>query len=381
MAMKTTTTLAIAALSLLPLAGVAQAEPAHISNAEMAAACAVPANRDINVTRTVYVGVRRGVSAKVMLAGFEAGWVESHMNNLNCGDRDSLGVFQQRPSQGWGTPEQILNVDYAANAFFAEAQRVEPKYPNLSAGLLADKVQRSCCPARYDQAEAKARQMLDEVSGFVVYGDIGTKWRAMGAENSVVGRPTNNESAGAYNGRWQRFERGHIYWTAATNAHPVYGEILTKFMNSGDEHRWGYPVNDESPGASGGRWQKFQNANFYWISSTSAFPVFGEILINFMNNGDEHRWGYPLNEESVGANGGRWQKFQNGIWYWSARTSAYPVYGDILKKFGTTGDEHTHGYPVEAEKEWAGEAGGRTQKFENSTFYWTPAKGAWSVNN
>ncbi|MGW6935281.1 LGFP repeat-containing protein [Lentzea sp. NPDC054927] len=379
--MKTTTTVAIAVLSLLPLAGVSQAEPAHVSNAEMQAACAVPANRDLNVTRIVHnVGVRRGVSAKVMLAGFEAGWVESHMNNLNCGDRDSLGVFQQRPSQGWGTPEQIMNVDYAADRFFAEAQRVEPKYPNLSAGLLADKVQRSCCPARYDQAEAKARQMLDEVR-ISVYGDIGVKWRAMGAENSVVGAPISNEQPGAPGGRWQGFQRGNIYWTPALNAHPVYGEILTKFMNTGDEHRWGYPVNDEQPGAPGGRWQKFQNANFYWTSSTGAFPVFGEILTNFMNNGDEHRWGYPLMEEAVGANNGRWQKFQNGIWYWSARTSAYPVYGDILQKFGTTGDEHTHGYPKEAEKDWTGEPGGRMQTFENSTFYWTPAKGAWSVGN
>ncbi|WP_157527910.1 LGFP repeat-containing protein [Nocardia sp. NRRL S-836] len=373
--------LTIAALSLLPLAGVAQAEPVHISNAEMIAACAVPSNRDLNVTRIVHdVGLRRGVSAKVMLAGFEAGWVESHMNNLSCGDRDSLGVFQQRPSQGWGTPEQIMNVDHAADRFFAEAQRVEPKYPSLSAGLLADKVQRSCCPARYDQAEAKARQMLDEVR-ISVYGDIGVKWRAMGAENSVVGAPVNNEADGAPGGRWQGFQRGNIYWTPALNAHPVYGDILTRFMNTGDEHRWGYPVNDESPGAGGGRWQGFQVANFYWTAATGAFPVYGDILTSFMNAGDEHRWGYPLMEEAAGANGGRYQKFQNGVWYWSARTNAYPVYGDILTKFAATGDEHTHGYPKEAEKEWTGEAGGRMQVFEGSTFYWTAAKGAWSVRN
>src|SRR3954462_15436326 len=74
-------------------------------------ACAVPSNRDLKVTRTVYqVGVGLGVSPKVMLAGFEAGWVESHMNNLSCGDADSLGVFQQRSSQGWGTAAEILDV-------------------------------------------------------------------------------------------------------------------------------------------------------------------------------------------------------------------------------------------------------------------------------
>jgi hypothetical protein len=54
--------------------------------------CHVPPTHDLEVTKTVYtVGLRLGVSDKVMLAGFEAGWVESHMNNLRCGDRDSLG--------------------------------------------------------------------------------------------------------------------------------------------------------------------------------------------------------------------------------------------------------------------------------------------------
>ncbi|MGI5183554.1 hypothetical protein ACQEVZ_45590 [Dactylosporangium sp. CA-152071] len=57
--------------------------------------------------RVVYqVGLNRGVSESVMLAGFEAGWIESHMNDLPCGDKDALDGFQQRPSFGWGTPER-----------------------------------------------------------------------------------------------------------------------------------------------------------------------------------------------------------------------------------------------------------------------------------
>jgi hypothetical protein len=126
----------------------------------------IPPDRDLAVTQTVYqVGTSMGASPKVMLAGFEAGWVESHMNNLPCGDQDSLGVFQQRPSQGWGTPEQIMDVNYAATQFFTQAIHNEPLYPELSAGLLAQTVQRSCCPERYDEAEGKANEMLAEVSG------------------------------------------------------------------------------------------------------------------------------------------------------------------------------------------------------------------------
>jgi hypothetical protein len=126
----------------------------------------IPADRDLAVTQTVHqVGVSMGASDKVMLAGFEAGWVESHMNNLPCGDADSLGVFQQRPSQGWGTPEQIMDVNYASTAFFTQAIANEPQFPDLTAGQLAQTVQRSCCPERYDQAEGKAREMLAEVGG------------------------------------------------------------------------------------------------------------------------------------------------------------------------------------------------------------------------
>jgi FG-GAP-like repeat len=151
-------------------AGAAPADPLtpvagdHVPLSVSPLACpSIPANHDPNVIRVVYqVGLERHVSDKVMLAAFEAGWVESHMNNLPCGDKDSLGVFQQRPSQGWGTPEQIMNVTYATTQFLIQAQANEPRFPHYTAGQLAQSVQRSCCGERYDQAEAKARAMIDE---------------------------------------------------------------------------------------------------------------------------------------------------------------------------------------------------------------------------
>ncbi|MFI7672892.1 hypothetical protein [Actinophytocola sp. NPDC049390] len=158
------------ALAAATIGGVAAANPApgdHVPATIDPAECeSIPPDRDLAVTTTVHdVGVSMGASEKVMLAGFEAGWVESHMNNLPCGDKDSLGVFQQRPSQGWGTPEQIMDVTYAATQFFTQAIHNEPLYPDYTAGLLAQSVQRSCCPERYDQAEGKALEMLAEVRG------------------------------------------------------------------------------------------------------------------------------------------------------------------------------------------------------------------------
>ncbi|MGW2182818.1 peptidoglycan-binding domain-containing protein [Streptomyces sp. NPDC001732] len=124
--------------------------------------CTVPDEPDPEVLKVVYrTGVELGVSDRVLLAGFEAGVVESNMNNLDCGDRDSLGVFQQRPSQGWGTPEQIMDVSYASNAFFTPAIRVAADNPDLSAGQVAQTVQVSAYPDRYDAVEGTARELIE----------------------------------------------------------------------------------------------------------------------------------------------------------------------------------------------------------------------------
>ena len=185
--------LRLALVFLLLTAGTAHALPVNLS-------CRVPGVHDADVIRVVHaVGLSRGVSDKVMLAGFEAGWVESHMNNLDCGDGDSLGVFQQRPSMGWGAPEQIMDVSYAAGRFFEYAVRVDR--PDLSAGRLADAVQRSCCPERYDQAEARAGSMLrqawqggPEVAAGGVYvvedGDVRADGARLSTSGVFVGRPS-----------------------------------------------------------------------------------------------------------------------------------------------------------------------------------------------
>ncbi|MFI7075646.1 hypothetical protein ACIBM6_35795, partial [Micromonospora sediminicola] len=117
--------------------------------------------------RVVYdVGTSRGVSDKVLLAAFEAGWVESHMNNLDCGDRDSLGVFQQRPSSGWCDPASLcMDVTHASNRFYAKAEDLEPGCGSCTAGQLAQRVQLSAFPDRYDEAEPKARELIAEARG------------------------------------------------------------------------------------------------------------------------------------------------------------------------------------------------------------------------
>ena len=185
--------LRLALVFLLLTAGTAEALPLNVS-------CRVPGVHDAEVIRVVHaVGLSLGVSDKVMLAGFEAGWVESHMNNLDCGDADSLGVFQQRPSMGWGTPSEIMDVSYAARRFFEYAVRVDR--PELTAGLLADEVQRSCCPERYDLALPRASfllrqawqggpEVVDGVTYVVEDGDVWVDRTRLSTSGSFVGRPS-----------------------------------------------------------------------------------------------------------------------------------------------------------------------------------------------
>ncbi|AXK33838.1 hypothetical protein DVA86_15395 [Streptomyces armeniacus] len=162
--------LVLGSLSVTAYAGGSDPQPSpsasaqdsrHKSNAELLAACEVPPEHDPAIINTVHqVALDHQVTPKVMLAAFEAGWVESHMHNLNCGDRDSLGVFQQRPSAGWGTPEQILDPVYATTKFLEQAIPNDRNNPGFTAGQLAQSVQRSAYPERYDQSEAKARELI-----------------------------------------------------------------------------------------------------------------------------------------------------------------------------------------------------------------------------
>ncbi|KDQ07261.1 hypothetical protein BOTBODRAFT_149298 [Botryobasidium botryosum FD-172 SS1] len=126
----------------------------------------IPDHPDMNVAKQVYaVAETRHLDERELLATFETAYVESHVNNLNCGDADSLGVFQQRPSQGWGTPKQIMDVAHATNSYINVLIPNAKKYPKYTAGQLAQSVQGSQFPTRYDQAEKIAKDIIKKVRG------------------------------------------------------------------------------------------------------------------------------------------------------------------------------------------------------------------------
>jgi len=124
----------------------------------------IPDDVDPDVLKTIYqTAISRNASDRVLLATFETCYVESHCNDLDCGDQDSVGVFQQRTSQGWGTVDQIMNVTYSTNKFLDQCIQVDSQQDaSVSAGAIAQMVQQSDFPDRYEQEKSMGQQLLDK---------------------------------------------------------------------------------------------------------------------------------------------------------------------------------------------------------------------------
>jgi hypothetical protein len=96
------------------------------------------------------VAARHRLPAQAVTIAYAAALQESHMHDLGYGDLDSVGVFQQRPSQGWGSPGELEDPVYASTKFFAALVRV-PHYTRLPVDVAAQDVQRSADGSAYEQ--------------------------------------------------------------------------------------------------------------------------------------------------------------------------------------------------------------------------------------
>ena len=127
------------------------------------------------VDTVIAVGRSLHVPDEGIVVALATGLVESGLHNLDHGDRDSLGVFQQRPSSGWGTPGQITNVTASTRAFYGRADHTTnpglldiPGWQHMAVGDAAQAVQRSAFPGAYADREGEARALL---SGAITHDD------------------------------------------------------------------------------------------------------------------------------------------------------------------------------------------------------------------
>ncbi|WP_189451587.1 hypothetical protein [Streptomyces abikoensis] len=118
----------------------------------------------VNAATISAVGSSRGLPERAVTIALATAMQESGLRNIHHGDRDSLGLFQQRPTQGWGTAAQITDPVYAAGKFYDHLVEV-PGYSRLPLTVAAQKVQRSGFPQAYAKHEPDASLLSSGLTG------------------------------------------------------------------------------------------------------------------------------------------------------------------------------------------------------------------------
>lgn len=168
--------MAVAALVLVAGTAVAGFQLAHLQVArpfQPPDGCVVTAlgqsvslepEQAVNATTIAAVAARRGLPPHAVTIALAAALQESKLVNLPAGDRDSIGLFQQRPSQGWGRPDQIRDPRYAAARFYARLVQVQG-WATIPVAVAAQQVQRSADGSAYAYWETAARSLAEGLTG------------------------------------------------------------------------------------------------------------------------------------------------------------------------------------------------------------------------
>ncbi|MCO5969913.1 MULTISPECIES: hypothetical protein [Actinoallomurus] len=117
-----------------------------------------------NAATIAGVGLRMGVPDHAVSVAIATALQESQLVNLSSGDRDSAGLFQQRPSEGWGTYSQVVDPVHASTAFY-EHLRQQPGWMTISITQAAQRVQHSATPEAYAKWEPEARAVASALTG------------------------------------------------------------------------------------------------------------------------------------------------------------------------------------------------------------------------
>lgn len=166
-----------AALAVIALVVGGYVVAQHVRKALAGSGCqvgtgraAVPLDADQAAIAATIAGVahRRAAPTHAVVVAYTAAMQESHMHNLRYGDRDSVGVFQQRPSEGWGSRRELENPIYASTKFF-QALTAIPGYRTMPVYKAAQAVQRSADANAYQQYQQMAGRLADAFTGHLAH--------------------------------------------------------------------------------------------------------------------------------------------------------------------------------------------------------------------
>jgi murein DD-endopeptidase MepM/ murein hydrolase activator NlpD len=146
--------------------GCGQGEPIDV-NGEMPSLSDYGTDQMRNAAIIINVGRELRLPPRAWVIAVATAMQESRLTNLghlgDANDHDSLGLFQQRPSAGWGTPAQVRDPVYASRKFYEKLQTVKG-WVNMSLTRAAQKVQRSAYPNAYAKHELVAKEIVDKLA-------------------------------------------------------------------------------------------------------------------------------------------------------------------------------------------------------------------------
>ncbi|MGH3685809.1 MAG: C40 family peptidase [Pseudonocardiaceae bacterium] len=172
----------------------------------------------------IAIGKQRRLPPRAWQIAIQAGMTESRLHNLHYGDRDSLGIFQMRPSQGWGTVDQVTDPVYEINKFYDKLLML-PDWETQRPGDSAQNIERSAFPARYHKWEPLAVSVIGAVGGDVTEYVRASCSTPLPAPSEVAGRAM----------QYALGEVGKPYVWGATgpNAYDCSGLMLRAYQSAG----------------------------------------------------------------------------------------------------------------------------------------------------
>ncbi len=176
------------------------------------------------VEQIIAIGKQRRLPPRAWQIAIQAGMTESRLHNLHYGDRDSLGIFQMRPSQGWGSVAQVTDPVYEINKFYDKLLMV-PGWETQRPGDSAQDIERSAFPARYHQWEPLAVNVIGTVGGDVTEFVKASCTTPLPAPSEIAGRAI----------QYALGEVGKPYVWGATgpNSYDCSGLMLRAYQSAG----------------------------------------------------------------------------------------------------------------------------------------------------
>jgi len=259
-----------------------------------------------NASIIASVGRSMGASTRDIVISFMTAMQESGLRNLNYGDRDSLGLFQQRPSMGWGTPAQVTNPEYAARKFFEGLLRVQDR-GSMPLTLAAQAVQRSGFPYAYanwqSMAEALVGSMGSDPNQLAGFGMFARMAAASGGGTGKYVRPASGPVTSEYGMRWGKLHDGIDIGApiGTTIVATDTGRVLSAGWNNGGFGNWtlidhgagmvsGYAHQDRVAVSGGQQVQRGQTIGYVGNTGFSTGPH-----LHFQMGGGPGRFQNPRN--------------------------------------------------------------------------------------